>query len=307
MQPTSIDFLRHTLDSLSAHIAVVDDQGVIQFANRTWTAFGNENGFPADSTWLGSNYLSACDTATARGDPWGLAAARGIRQVMEGITKDFYFEYPCHSETEERWFLLHSSGFEYEGRRFFVISHENITQRKLAEIEVARLADTDLITELPNRYAFEKFLDKEMLRCQRLKHPLVLAFIRIDNYSVIRDLQGVLVGDECLIEVGRVLSQSVRRPSDLAARFSDELFAVVFSNADTYGLVDIIKRIGTQVKEIRIPDQKGNAINFLSVCAGVVTVVPDGKINKNTLITAADNTLHLAKALGHDKAEFHTL
>jgi PAS domain S-box-containing protein len=125
-------FLQSTLDSLSSHIAVLDDKGEIVAINQAWLEFAAQNGGTAASCGVGANYLEIC--AGAEG-PWAEGAhelMQGIREVMEGKQQSFCLEYPCHS-SEERWFTLCVTRFAGEGPFHLVIAHEDITERKQAE------------------------------------------------------------------------------------------------------------------------------------------------------------------------------
>jgi two-component system, cell cycle sensor histidine kinase and response regulator CckA len=122
------------LDSLTEQIAVIDRKGVIVAVNRSWSQFAIENGAPSlVETSVGTNYLEFCVNAQEHphGDEAPQALA-GIRSVLSGELPSFQLDYPCHSPSEQRWFrLVVAPLLVPEGGA--VISHENITQRKLAE------------------------------------------------------------------------------------------------------------------------------------------------------------------------------
>ena len=137
-------FLRSTLDALSAHIAVLDEEGTIIATNAAWRRFARENGGNPDD--LGTNYLAVCgvspDSADTRpaedasqevSSDEGLDVAAGIRAVIGGERDAFRLEYPCHSPTQKRWFALTVSRFTGPGPVRVVVAHENISERKLAE------------------------------------------------------------------------------------------------------------------------------------------------------------------------------
>jgi PAS domain S-box-containing protein len=127
-------FSASILNSLTAHIAVLDAQGVIVSVNNAWRQFAKENDLLESShNLLGFNYLDACKNLPDQ--PLGdveSAAQAGITWVLKGKMKSFHLEYPCHSPSQQRWFymtVLPLQGF----RRGVVVSHENITERKLME------------------------------------------------------------------------------------------------------------------------------------------------------------------------------
>ena len=135
----SEEFARAVLNSLIAHVAVVDSQGHIIAVNDAWRQFAEQNGGVGErKLHLGANYLSVCQTAIqASSDVFATKAMQGIRDVMEGVQKSFVMEYPCHSMEEERWFSLNVQPFTGP-HGWVVVSHENITARKKAEETVLR-------------------------------------------------------------------------------------------------------------------------------------------------------------------------
>lgn len=127
-------FLQSALDSLSAHIAILDDDGVIIAVNRAWQEFASENtdGHPLET--VGINYLKICEQAAGSSDaPEASLMGRGISEVLNGKRRNFYLQYPCHAPHDERWFQARVSRFKVGGRDRVIISHENITEAKVAE------------------------------------------------------------------------------------------------------------------------------------------------------------------------------
>ncbi len=127
-------FAKATLDAAAAQICVLDATGVILAVNQAWRDFYTSNtGHPAPpDVSIGSNYLATCECAHGTDSAEAGAMAEGIRQVMRGDAVEFSLEYPCHSPTENRWFIGRVTRFN-DGSGNVVVAHENITQRKLAE------------------------------------------------------------------------------------------------------------------------------------------------------------------------------
>ena len=157
----SYTFLREVLDSITEHVAVIDEAGELVFVNKSWGQFGNDNHCVIGTDWINVNYIEECDKAAAMGDDFGSQAGSGIRSVIENKTDIFYFEYPCHSPDQQRWFMMRVSPFQVDSKNYFVISHQNITERKLAEEKMAALARTDGLTNIANRRSFDQFIDSE--------------------------------------------------------------------------------------------------------------------------------------------------
>lgn len=132
------DFLENILDSLDAHIAVLDEAGVIIKTNKPWQDFAKANHLRLPPDTLGVNYLAVCDKARGESAEGAEEAAAGIRAVMDGALSEFRMDYPCHSPTEKRWFFMRVTRFAGAGPPRLVIVHENITPLKAIQEELSR-------------------------------------------------------------------------------------------------------------------------------------------------------------------------
>jgi PAS domain S-box-containing protein len=130
------------LNSLTSHIAVVDQTGTIIAVNDAWMRFAAEEGIEdTAAVGLGADYFEVCRKAVANDrDEIARSALQGITEVISNTASHFYIEYPCHAPGEQRWFTMHVSRITGE-RTGVVIAHENITERKLAELRIQELAD----------------------------------------------------------------------------------------------------------------------------------------------------------------------
>jgi PAS domain S-box-containing protein len=126
-------FTRRILDSICAHIAILDPQGIIVDVNTAWYRFAEKNnGTKTDTFTPGASYF--CSWSSRYGDTTNAAEAfAGIRQVQCGKSPSFTIEYPCHvPKGENRWFslqvlpLVGSTGH-------VLVSHTEITALKQFE------------------------------------------------------------------------------------------------------------------------------------------------------------------------------
>ncbi len=124
---------QRTLDSLSAHIAIIDETGAIVTVNKAWRDFARANGLAAQTYAEGANYLLACDSAAGAHSEEAAPFAEGIRSVLSGQREKFELEYPCHSPSERRWYIGKVTQFAGGGPPRAVVAHENTTERKLVE------------------------------------------------------------------------------------------------------------------------------------------------------------------------------
>ncbi len=125
-------FNRATLDGLTAHIAILDDKGAIIAVNKPWEDFAKANGLASGTASIGANYLAVCDRSAGPYSEEGTVVAAGIRAVLGGVIPRFASEYPCHSPSEQRWFIVRVTPFPGQGHRRAIVAHENITERKQA-------------------------------------------------------------------------------------------------------------------------------------------------------------------------------
>ena len=298
----SDDFLKSVINSIAEHIVVIDQDGVIQFVNRAWIIFSQHNDCLIKiDEWQGVNYLKVCDESAAMGEDYGKQAAEGIRKVIEQALKLFYIEYPCHSPDEKRWFMMRVTPLQQEGVPYFAISHQNVTERKLAEEQVLNLSRIDGLTKVPNRRYFDEFLAAEWKRCARLSSPITIAIMDIDHFKLLNDHYGHQAGDDCLMQVGAVLNTFEKRPGDIFARYGGEEFAFVFGNTTVEQALVPITRIGDAIRELHIPNEKAPTNPTVTVSIGVVEMYPDAQSNEKDLIRAADKLLYSAKDKGRNQ------
>ena len=135
-------FKHAILNAVSAEIVVVGRDGSILAVNESWRRFGldnsNEPGQPPLRTDVGINYLDVCRTDTGgRAEDDGSSAGEGIRAVLDGRLPSFQLEYPCHSPTQPRWFMMGVTPLAHGTVAGAVITHTDITERKRTEAAIA--------------------------------------------------------------------------------------------------------------------------------------------------------------------------
>lgn len=132
------ELLDAALNCLSDHIAIIDEAGVICYVNQAWIDFGVANEcLTPPPEWVGINYLQVCDTGAQSGDEYGALVSNLIRHVMTASIESAYLDYPCHSPTEKRWYLMRVQRLRWNGPARFLITHGNITNSKLIELSLA--------------------------------------------------------------------------------------------------------------------------------------------------------------------------
>ena len=126
------------LNSLSAHIAILDADGLILETNKAWRRFAMDNDMHETDQAAGSNYLAICEAAKGPGSRDAHNVAKGIRQVIEGTVEEFLYDYPCHSPSGKHWYYMRAIRTTDDPPLRVVVSHEDITALKLTEEALRR-------------------------------------------------------------------------------------------------------------------------------------------------------------------------
>jgi diguanylate cyclase (GGDEF)-like protein/PAS domain S-box-containing protein len=180
------------------------------------------------------------------------------------------------------------------------IAHD-ISKLKKTEELLRRLSTIDELTGLANRRAFDLSLDKEWRRALRDGHRISLMMIDVDFFKKYNDTYGHLKGDACLKSVAEVLGSFARRPGDKVARFGGEEFVAVLSLLEKQHAASLAEKIRLDVEALRIPHEKSDINDYVTVSIGVVSIIPQQNMSPVDLIKSADEALYKAKEEGRNR------
>lgn len=209
----AFEVTRKVLNAIPAQVALLDKDGIISLTNAAWDTFAVENGGDPDRVGIGTNYLNVCDM-----DPDANEISIGIKGVLQGTRDSFSYEYPCHAPASPRWFLMDCIPSE-DGA---VVTHFNVTERKLAEMRLQGLATTDPLTSVLNRRGLDEVLAREMDKVRRLGVPLSVLMIDCDDFKTVNDQLGHAAGDVVLLNIVHKLKNELRSDDKLARVGGDE-------------------------------------------------------------------------------------
>lgn len=276
-------FKQAVLNSVTAEIAVLNQDGLILTVNDAWQRYAQEYaaqlGQSASRPVVGANYLAACQGVEA--DPAArntVPAQDGIRAVLADRLPRFYLEYPCHSPHQQRWFSMSVTPLKGEALLGAVVSLEDISERIQMEHQVRGLAFYDPLTILPNR-------------------RLALLFIDLDQFKPINDELGHEVGDWVLQTVAQRIQRCLRE-SDTAARMGCDEFVVLLPDLQTS---DAAMTVAEKIRSALAQDFVTVPGIGLQMPASIgVALYPDHGVTEKDLLRLGDEAMYRAKKSGRN-------
>ncbi|MBN2651761.1 MAG: GGDEF domain-containing protein [Spirochaetales bacterium] len=178
--------------------------------------------------------------------------------------------------------------------RDFINTQMIIAQRD----ELHELALIDSLTNLHNRRYFNQMFEREVAFSIREKKPLSIIILDVDNFKQYNDTYGHIKGDECLVEIANILSTSIKRKTDILARFGGEEFVIILPATDLQGCEIVARRLIENVYKARIPGVKEFYVTISAGCASSSSITAE---TAEKLLISADNMLYKAKDGGKNQ------
>jgi diguanylate cyclase (GGDEF)-like protein len=160
------------------------------------------------------------------------------------------------------------------------------------------LAETDVLTGLPNRRVLRRRLTDEIRRASRYRTPLSLLLIDIDGLKRVNDDRGHAAGDRAIRRVAASIAATLRA-SDLGARWGGDEFAVVMPNTTGDAAGRLAERLMVDLDERPDDDMKES----VTVSGGIATFEPGRTqdVTVEQLARSADEALYAAKMSGRNR------
>ncbi len=166
---------------------------------------------------------------------------------------------------------------------------------------IARMASTDMLTGLSNRYSFLEAAQRVFIRNRVNKSSIAVLFIDIDHFKKINDTHGHAFGDTVLSALGRMINESLR-PTDLSCRYGGEEFILLLQQAERDIAVMVAERLRNAAGRLSFPEVPD--FRF-TLSAGVASGMPVEGDTLEQYISCADSALYVAKRSGRNRVVEH--
>ena len=166
------------------------------------------------------------------------------------------------------------------------------------------LSTLDALTGIPNRRRLDNFLEMEWMRAIRDQSIISLIIIDIDHFKAYNDRYGHTAGDLCLKKVAKVLTNSLKRPSDLVARFGGEEFVTVLPDTEAKGAIFLAELMRKEVEALGIPHETSPISDHVTISLGGASMIPARDSSPDGLLECADKQLYEAKKSGRNQLKF---
>lgn len=177
--------------------------------------------------------------------------------------------------------------------------YKRTLELELANEQLFKQAETDFLTQLYNRHAFDRYVCENIASAKRNQQSLSLLMIDIDLFKHYNDLYGHDTGDIVLKKVAYAIDTSLLRKTDIAARYGGEEFAILLPETDIKAGLDIAEKIRANVEHLDVRYGQHGKMNHLTVSIGVAALKGD-ELNATDLLKYADKALYMAKNAGRN-------
>lgn len=267
----------------------------IQWSDQTYRVHGLEPGTPVDVDYSVARYLS--DDRAAVQKTLADAVRSGEPFVFQGRI--------LRADGEVRHVKSHGSIEKSRGGKAIGIfgtvqdvteTVENARVLEAARSAAERVANTDMLTGLPNRRHTLASLDQALRNAAQDSAPLAVAIFDIDHFKQINDLHGHATGDQVIRRVGQRAKSSLR-DDDMVGRFGGEEFVCILQGRSALSAELVAERVRKAVQA----DTDGAAAGLPGVTVSIGLAIYAGEASAEDLLQRADKALYMAKRDGRNR------
>ena len=175
------------------------------------------------------------------------------------------------------------------------------TERRRSEDRIQFMAHHDALTGLPNRTLLADRLERAILSAQRRGCDVTIILVDLDNFKLVNDSLGHLLGDELLRTVGNRIVGCVRA-EDTVARLGGDEFVVILADLpkDSDGVTRVLQAIRASLSQ---PIGLGTRVVEITSSMGIASFPRDAP-TVDALLANAEAAMYRAKDVGRDTFKF---
>ena len=165
--------------------------------------------------------------------------------------------------------------------------------------EVVEDAQLDKLTQVLNKAAIRKSLEKELKESARKGCRMSILLFDIDNFKNYNDTNGHMPGDELLQQLAQLISRSTR-DYDRLGRFGGEEFLLILPETDAHGAAIVAEKVRLAIQNEPFAHREKQPLGYVSISGGVATFPENGR-DADTMLKLADEALYSGKEAGRNR------
>jgi diguanylate cyclase (GGDEF)-like protein len=176
--------------------------------------------------------------------------------------------------------------------------------RMMKELHISNMrlrtaSNTDALTGIMNRYAVDRYLEEQWARCQTKQENLAVAYIDADHFKKVNDVHGHAAGDDCLVQLARMITNSMTTPAMRVARYGGEEFIVIAPYMTSNNLYNLFDNLRGIIEDT--PIVSGELQFHITISIGVASAEAKNGNSYHDLVKQADSALYQAKSGGRNQ------
>jgi len=241
------------------------------------------------------------------GVPTGVAVSV-ITAVCATLTMFGFLMFGALTDTEIGPYLQQMITVSIAVPMIVMIPFTSVAIRLIREFESERaramaLAASDSLTGLHNRRRLLEMLERDVGLARRMRRPLLIAMIDVDDFKSVNDEYGHATGDQLLRAIAATCLRCTRT-TDVVGRWGGEEFVLLLPDTGAEGGLILLERLRTEVAATVIRDEAGNPL-IRTISIGAIVLLPSvGRSHTATvqqLLEEADRAMYRAKVGGKDR------
>ncbi|MGC3983160.1 MAG: GGDEF domain-containing protein [Steroidobacteraceae bacterium] len=170
---------------------------------------------------------------------------------------------------------------------------------------INELAERDGLTQVKNRRAYDRQLERVWQQAIRDRRSVAVMLIDVDHFKHYNDHYGHQAGDDTLRKVARTIEEFARRPLDLAARYGGEEFSMILYDIAPDAALKLAEQLRATIEKQAIEHLGSPDGTALTISIGIALVQPASGRSAKTVVQLADEALYAAKQAGRNRVELN--